>query len=131
MLNTYETYLKHPAGDILRLEEAMRIYDKLVASIEKCTMEDKMEFWNDFLAKASEYTGIRNHWELMTREERIVADPGRTLTHDGFITALNILSRIAGQEGIDNSWREDLGDARKRIGDFACFVTYITGISNR
>ena len=37
----------------------------------------------------------------------------------------------ANKEGMDISWREDLGDERKRIGDFACFVTYITGISNR
>lgn len=31
----------------------------------------------------------------------------------------------------DNSWRDELGEERKRIGDFACFVSYITGISNR
>ena len=34
-------------------------------------------------------------------------------------------------EGIETPWREQLGEARKRIGDFACFVSYIAGINNR
>ena len=48
-----------------------------------------------------------------------------------FITSLNTLARIVKNEGGDASWRAQLGDYRKRIGDFACFVSYITGISNR
>ena len=67
----------------------------------------------------------------MSREERMDADAGRTMTHDGLITSVNVLARIAEKEGVDNSWRDRLGDERKRIGDFACFVSYITGISNR
>ena len=90
-----------------------------------------MDFWNDCLRRAAEYTRIRNDWELMSREEKMDADSGRTLSHDGFITSLNVLSRIAEREDIDNSWREELGDNRTRIGDFACFISYITGISNR
>ncbi len=131
MINTYESYLKHPAGHILTVEDAMKIYEKMAASIDQCGLEDKMDFWNDCLKKAASYTKIRNDWELMSREERIEADEGRTMRHDGFITSLNILSRIAAKEGVDNTWREELGDERKRIGDFACFITYITGISNR
>lgn len=55
----------------------------------------------------------------------------RSMKHDAFITSLNVLARIAEKEGIDNSWRDDLGEDRKRIGDFACYISYITGISNR
>ena len=131
MINTYEEYLKHPSGNILKVEDAMKIYSGMAESIEKCELEDKMDFWNDCLKKACDYTRIRNDWERMSREDKMAADQGRSLTHDGFITSLNILSRIAANEGIDNSWREQLGDDRKRIGDFACFITYITGISNR
>ena len=131
MINTYELYLKHPAGHVLTIEDAIKIYEKMAASIDQCTLEDKMEFWNDCLQKAASYTKIRNDWEVMSREDRIDADMGRTLRHDGFITSLKILSRIAEQEGIDNSWRDELGEERKRIGDFACFIAYITGISNR
>ncbi|MCR4909555.1 MAG: hypothetical protein K5985_12060 [Lachnospiraceae bacterium] len=131
MINTYEAYLKHPAGNILTVEDALRIYGKLAKCIEQCTLEDKMEFWQDLLKRAAEYSRIRNGWETMSREEKMDADEGRTLSHDGVITALNVLSRIAEKEQVDNSWRSELGEERKRIGDFACFIAYITGISNR
>ena len=131
MINTYEEYLKHPKGQILKIEEALQIYRKMTESIQQCNLEDKMDFWNDCLRRAAEYTKIRNDWELMSREEKMDADSGRTLSHDGFITSLNVLSRIAEREDIDNSWREELGENRTRIGDFACFISYITGISNR
>lgn len=131
MINTYEEYLNSPDGNILTMEEALQIYTRMANCISRCTLEDKMDFWNDCLKKAAEYTIIRNNWERMSREEKMDADEGRTLKHDGFITSLNILSRIAQKEGVDSSWRDELGEERKRIGDFACFVTYITGISNR
>ncbi len=131
MINTYENYLKNSIPSTLEMEEALRIYTKMTECIEKCTLEDKMDFWNDFLRRAAEYTNVRNKWELMSQSERMEADAGRTLTHDGFITSVNVISRIAAKEGVDHSWREELGEDRKRIGDFACFVTYITGISNR
>ncbi len=130
-MNTYEGYLKKSAGSTLKIEDAMEIYQDLVESVSKCKLEDKMDFWNEFLQAALNYTTIRCKWETMSNAEKMEADRGRSLTHDGFITSVNILSRIAEQEGVDNSWREMLGDERKRIGDFACFVTYITGISNR
>lgn len=131
MVNTYEAYLNHPSGNVLTLEDAQAIYSKMTDGIQKCQLEDKYEFWNDFLKGAAEYTYIRNKWEFMSREEKYEADHGRTMTHDGFITSVNVLSRIMGKEGVDNSWHDELGEDRKKIGDFACFVAYVTGISNR
>ena len=131
LINTYETYLEHPAGNILKTEDAARIYKAMAECIEKCTLEDKMDFWNDCMKSAMEYNYIRNAWEFMSREEKMDADSGRTMKHDGFIISLNVLSRIAEQENVDNSWRKELGDNRKRIGDFACYISYVTGISNR
>ncbi|MCR5739998.1 MAG: hypothetical protein K6G43_09275 [Lachnospiraceae bacterium] len=130
-MNTYKAYLAHPAGNILTMEDALDIYDKMTDCISKITMEDKLEYWNECLKKALDYTERRCKWEFMSREEKIAADQGRTMCHNGFIDSLNLLSRIADKEGIDNSWRQKLGDERKRIGDFACFITYMTGISNR
>ena len=129
MINTYETYLKQP--DALKMEDALRIYTEMTECISKCSAEDKMEFWNEFLMNAAEYTNIRNRWETMSLEEKIEQDKSRSLCHEGFMTSLNIISRLAKQEDIDISWWEELGQDRKRRGDFACFVTYITGISNR
>jgi hypothetical protein len=130
-MNTYKNYLNHPAGDVLTIEDALDIYERMTASIEACSFADKTEFWNDLLKGAAEYTKVRNDWELMSREERMETDKSRTMTHDGFITSLNLISKIAEKEGQDISWRMELGEERKRLGDFACFVSYITGISNR
>ena len=113
------------------MEDALRIYTEMTECISKCSAEDKMEFWNEFLMKAANYANIRNRWETMSPDEKREQDLSRTMAHDVFITTVNVISRLAGQEGIDNSWREELGQDRKRVGDFACFVTYITGISNR
>ena len=130
-INTYEAYLKHPAGNTLTTEDAARIYAAMAESIRKCSLEDKMDFWDDCMKSAADYTKIRNDWEFMSRAEKMDADSGRTVRHDGFITSLNVLSRVAEKEGVDNSWRKELGDNRKRLGDFACYISYITGISNR
>lgn len=130
-MNNYETYLNHPAGDILRIEEAMQIYNDIFEGIRKCTIEDKMDFVDDFLKKACNYATTRQQWEFWSREERMDNDAGRTITHDAFIDSVNILARLLNSDGIDTPWREQLGDQRKRIGDFACFTAYIIGISNR
>lgn len=130
-MNTYDAYLKHEDGFIITIEECMRIYSKLVESISLCTLDDKNEFWNAFIDRAARYTYIRNQWETMSREERASADEGRTQAHNVVITSLNTLARIVERDSGDASWRSQLGDNRKRIGDFACFVSYITGISNR
>ena len=131
IMDTYESYLKHEAGNIITIEECMEIYSQLVESISLCKLEDKDEFWNEFIDRAARYTYIRNQWETMSTEEKMAADDGRTQAHNVVITALNTLARIVEREGGDASWWLKLGDHRKRIGDFACFVSYITGISNR
>lgn len=131
MINTYEAYLRHPAGNILKIEDAMNIYSEIIRSINDCTVDYKMEIWINFLKNAAHYANIRNRWEWMSIEEKRAEDRVRTGIHGEFITSVNMLARMAEKEGIDASWLEELGEERKRIGDFACFVTYITGISNR
>ena len=130
-MNTYDEYLTHQAGHILEIQEAMDIYSRMVNAIAKCENEAKKELWDDFVQRCVKYTKIRCDWEYMDYQDRIDSDPGRTRTHDTVIDSINVLARLAKKEGMDCSWREDLGEHRKRIGDFACFVTYITGISNR
>ena len=130
-MKTYEDYLNHEYGNILTVEDAMSIYTRMVNAIAKCEHEAKQELWDDFVQRSIKYTTVRCKWEYMDYQERIDADPTRTRFHDTVIDAVNILYRLADKEGMDTSWRKDLTDDRKRIGDFACFVTYITGISNR
>ena len=130
-MNTYEEYLDHKAGNILTMEDALSIYTRMANAIAKCEHEAKTELWDDFVVRSYKYTLVRCKWEFMEYQERIDADPGRTRMHDTVIDSIEILARLAAKEGMDTSWRDDLGGERKRLGDFACFVTYITGISNR
>ncbi len=133
-MNTYEAYLKHEAGNIITVEECMEIYSKMVESISSCKVEDKMDFWNEFIKYSGEYAYIRNKWETMSREEKMHDDDSRTVAHNSVIRSIDKIARLVEGDGGDASWRSQLGDKnekRKRIGDFACFVSYITGISNR
>ena len=130
-MNTYEEYLKNSSGSTLKMEDALSIYTEMMESISRSSCEDKTELWHMYLEKALKYTAIRCNWESMTREEKIAEDSGRTVTHNTLISRTDMLARNLGQDGTDVSWREQLGDHRARIGDFACFVVYMTGISNR
>lgn len=130
-MNSYDSYLTLSRGSSLSIEEAAAVLKDLNTCISQVKADDKMDFYNDCLRKAFQYTSIRCDWELMSREEKIDKDSYRTACHDSFIISLNILSRLAANEGVDTSWREQLGEDRKRIGDFACYLTYINGISNR
>jgi len=35
------------------------------------------------------------------------------------------------KNGEDASWRNELGDDRKTIGDFACFIAFSIGVMSR
>lgn len=130
-MNTYEEYLKNDKGNILKIEDALEIYTGMMESIEASACDDKEELWSMYLEMALKYTTIRCNWETMTREDMIEADAGRTTTHNTLISRTDMLARNLGKDGTDVSWREKLGSQRTRIGDFACFVVYMTGISNR
>ena len=64
-------------------------------------------------------------------DQRKEMDQRRTLAHNSFIDACNIKSRNMGQNDEDNSWRAELGDDRKIIGDFACHIHCFLGIECR
>lgn len=130
-MNTYENYLENAGNSALTMENALEIYNEIVSSVTSCKDEDKMEFYDDMIKKACSYAKIRGEWEYMTKEEKMDADQGRTIKHNAFIDSVNILSRLITNDGVNSDWREKLGDNRKRVGDFACFIAYITGISNR
>jgi hypothetical protein len=83
------------------------------------------------LRTAIRYTNMRVEWLFMTSAERLEVDRQRTAAHNAFIDAVNILSRAMGQAGQDNSWRQVLGENRKDIGDFACFLVAHLGILAR
>lgn len=85
----------------------------------------------ELFGKALEYARIRAQWMVSSLEQRKDIDQHRTLAHNSFIDACNIMSRNMAKSDEDNSWRADLGDDRNIIGDFACYIHCILGIEAR
>ncbi len=90
-----------------------------------------VELRQDFLDKAVRYARIRTDWELADLAGRHDLDEYRKRTHDALIDACNILSCAMVEQGLDTSWREQLGEDRRTIGDFACFIHCLLGLSGR
>ena len=129
MMNSYETYMQSP--DALSIEDVKAIYDEMRNSLAQCKVEYKEEIVKDLVESACYYAGIRASWEYMTREKKVNDDKNRTSAHDSFIRNLDITARMVEKEGCDITWRIKLGDNRKKIGDFGCYICWITAINNR
>lgn len=124
----YEEYLTKK--DSLTLEKADEILSRIEASLDK-NDEDAMELYNDFLEGAVAYANVRAGWLLLSNDEKMDQDKGRTYKHDSVINRVNILARYFEKTGKEVSWREDLGESRKAIGDFACYVSLVYGLRAR
>ncbi len=109
----------------------MLTYDKAKYCYEIIRVSKHASLRVELFRKAIEYARIRAEWQILARGQRVDLDQRRTLAHDAFIDACNILSRNMLKDGEDNSWRADLGDGRKVIGDFACYVLCFLGIEAR
>jgi hypothetical protein len=91
-------------------------------SISKC--QDR---WRDLLAKAATYARIRVDWILADKAKQSAMGEQRTAHHNAFIAACDELAEVMTDAGEETAWRERLGEDRKIIGDFACFVHCILG----
>jgi len=85
----------------------------------------------DLLNSAIRYSNLRVSWIFADTEARIEMDNERTIAHNVFIDCCNILNRNMMKIGEDNTWRLKLGNERKTIGDFACYLNCILGIEAR
>ena len=124
----YEEYLTKK--DSLTLEKANQILSQIEASVDK-NDEDAIELYNDFIEGAVEYANVRASWLLLSNDQKMDQDKGRTYKHDSVINRVNILARFLEKCGKDISWRAELGEARKTIGDFACYVALFYGVKAR
>lgn len=102
------------------------------AITKSCTGSEVLsDLQHDLFRAAVRYANLRAQWCLEDFESRREMDDERTRAHNAFIDSCNILSRNMAREGLDTSWRADLGDDRKTIGDFACYVHTYLGLSAR
>jgi hypothetical protein len=106
------------------IEIARKIYDQI-------ELTNVVNLKLELIKTAILYSRIRTDWYMATKQERIDMDVQRTLLHNSFIDACNILSRNMVNGGEDASWRTMLGDDRKQIGDFACYLHCILGVMSR
>ena len=128
-MNSYETYLK--MNYILQIEDAMEIYNGMLETLSLCKVEGKADIVHELVRSSCYYTEVRMSWEFKTNAEKVADDPNRTLAHNAVIRNVDIVARMINNAGIETPWRDKLGNDRKRIGDFGCFIGWITAINNR
>ena len=80
---------------------------------------------------AARYAALRAEWALGSAEPRAELENARSSAHNAFIDACNILSRNMTARGESAEWRRELGDDRKKTGDFACWLTLSLALSAR
>lgn len=129
-LYNYEDYLESPVQPVITIEQCEEIYNEMKESID-LNDEDMVELLDELLEKCFNYAMMRMNWSLYTREEKMDKDSLRTSRHDTVITSFNMLSRYLEMNGKKAGWREKLGENRKCIGDFACYLAFIQAINNR
>lgn len=133
MITTYQEYRK--LLKTLSFERMQVIHEQIIS--EMGTDPDALELYEDLIKVATRYVSIRANWFLMSREEKMKQDPGRTSCHNSVITHFNMLARYLKQQGKTATWRDELGYeeddgySRKTIGDFACYLVFVNSINAR
>lgn len=133
MTCTYEEYLKQPKA--IPFEKMQMIHAEMLAEIG--ANAEAIELYDELIKIATRYASIRANWILLSREEKIEQDSGRTSCHNSVIIHLNMLARYLKQQGETAVWRDRLGYEeddpynRKAIGDFACYLAFVNGINAR
>jgi len=106
----------------------IELFEKIFAELQK---SKEKELVNELILYAIRYAQIRVDWILSDEKKKLEIDNSRTKSHDAFIDSCNILSRQMEKLSEDNSWRQLLGNDRKTIGDFACYIHFELSIKAR
>lgn len=106
--------------------KARRLFEALTAAADGAPhLEGLMDEWRTQLVR---YAQLRTRWAMSDQEEKRHMDRHRRLIHNAFIDSTNALSRTMKKERRDIGWRAELGQDRRVIGDFACYVHCILGL---
>lgn len=108
----------------MKLYEAEQIFEAISLTKHKSLL-------NSMLKRAVRYSRLRVDWYFLSQEGQIELDKERTFAHNAFIDACNILSRNMQAAGEETLWRQQIGEDRKEIGDFACLLHAVIGIKTR
>ena len=130
---TFDDYERKPK--CLLMEEFEEIHMDMLAEIE--TDLDAIELYQELVKKSVEYAAIRSKWLLMSNEEKMDADQGRTMKHDSLIIKFDQLARYLRMNGKKAVWRDKLGYEkddkmnRKKIGDMGCYISFVYSLNAR
>lgn len=106
----------------MTIEQSEEIFDRICQS--SCR-----DARNDLINKAIAYARIRvDHFRAGGEKQRWMNRGG---IHNEFIAACNTMAEEMGDHGEDATWRRSLGQDRKVIGDFACFIHCLIGLEAR
>jgi len=111
------------------LNKARMIFDELDnLNLKEASLKRLKQ---DMIEQAVIYSRLRVDYLLTPIAQRQEIDARRIRSHDAFIGCCNSLSRNMKKGGYNADWREKLGEERKEIGDFACFIHCWLGIKAR
>ena len=142
-MNNLDWYLQQSESLTLAEMDALQLQ---IFTQADSTDPEFQEVWQDLLSSAIKYASIRAGWQLLSRSERSAQDQARTATHNDVITNFLILERLFKLKGWrSQAWTEqlflqadqpqrhlaDVTDHRKRIGDFANYLAFISALSQR
>lgn len=114
----------------LSFQDCQSIHQKILEAADK-NDEVFQNYWHQLTEACVEYTQARGEWWTLTKEERQERDSSRTTKHEKVIFNLKIVRTIIEKNAGDTSWYDTFKDDRKRIGDFACYITYVYAINAR
>ncbi|HHT65279.1 MAG TPA: hypothetical protein GX017_04220 [Clostridiales bacterium] len=114
----------------MEYSKAVLIYNAITKTPIK-NEPDYLELLEDFKNYAIKYAEMRVDWYMADIQKRIEIDKRRTSLHNALIANVNSLARYMESRGQDISWRTEMGDDRKEIGDFACYYHCFMGIAAR
>ena len=121
LFSTYEDYKSMPGS--LTPEEMAGLHKQILDDAKLDA--DSADLFKNVFAAAVKYSQSRAGWPLWDREKRMGEDSARTSRHNQVIDSLNILARYLKAQGKAAMWRDVLGEDRKRIGDFACYLVFV------
>ncbi|MBE5925978.1 MAG: hypothetical protein E7270_03350 [Lachnospiraceae bacterium] len=125
----YNNYLMK-GNDTLTFEKACELMQMIQ---EELDVRDEIakDIYRELVETCIEYANTRSKWLLLSKEQKMDTDKSRTLKHDSAIVKFNMLARYFRKEGKKALWRDELGESRKTIGDFACYIALFYGLNAR
>lgn len=132
-MNTFKDYLNEPCS--LNFEALQSLHEELLNEIG--SDNEAIELYNDLVDAATRYAVIRAGWNSLSPKEKSETDARRTAAHNKLIIHFNMLARYLRTCGKPASWRERLGNeeenpyARKTIGDFGCYIVFVSSLMAR